>query len=160
MTDMIMSAQKRWHGDLEDYDPDSDSDGEEHLLHCCEGPRPRGKKAQIVVRPASGDFVTIHCYISTVHPWLMSVNGEIEKVRADIYMCGISDLVVDFIGVSYLQVDGRSHWIEFAPMKRRVGLVPEPVNQLFPVFGPRFQPEPSGQCQSPINYLPKYTSNV
>ena len=56
------------YGPLTDYDPVWDSDKEEHRLGCCEEARPRGKGIRIVVWPTSGDFITVHDYLSTVHP--------------------------------------------------------------------------------------------
>lgn len=38
--------------------------------------RPRGKKTQVVAK-ATGDFVTIHDFLSVVHPYLMARRDEI-----------------------------------------------------------------------------------
>ena len=76
-----------WYGALENYDPDYDSDRDEldHRLGCCGEARPRGKKASIVVKPASGDFVTVHDYLSTIHPWLLSFKADIESARGECF---------------------------------------------------------------------------
>ncbi|KFZ06949.1 hypothetical protein V501_06908 [Pseudogymnoascus sp. VKM F-4519 (FW-2642)] len=48
------------------------------LLRCCGTDRPRGKTARLVVKPLKGrDFVSVHDYLTTVHPWLMSFRGDI-----------------------------------------------------------------------------------
>lgn len=48
------------------------------LLRCCGTDRPRGKAASLVVTPLEGrDFVSVHDYLTTVHPWLMSFRGDI-----------------------------------------------------------------------------------
>lgn len=50
----------------------------EHLLMCCGEKRPRGKAVSVAVKPAaSHGFVTIHDYLSAVHPWLMSLREDI-----------------------------------------------------------------------------------
>ncbi|KFY56382.1 hypothetical protein V497_06306 [Pseudogymnoascus sp. VKM F-4516 (FW-969)] len=48
------------------------------LLRCCGTDRPRGKAAKIRVTPLEGrEFVSVHDYLTTVHPWLMNVRGDI-----------------------------------------------------------------------------------
>lgn len=68
------------YGELRDYDPDEDEDEEAgHLLMCCGSERPRGKAVSVVVTAAAtGEgFVTVHDYLSTVHPWLLSIRSDI-----------------------------------------------------------------------------------
>ncbi|KAK4102272.1 hypothetical protein N658DRAFT_409271, partial [Parathielavia hyrcaniae] len=67
------------------YDPAEDlygslpgMDGNEHLILCCGEKRPWGRQTQgLVVKAATGHFVTIHDFISTVHPYLMARRGDI-----------------------------------------------------------------------------------
>ena len=66
-----------WYGQLTDYDPDWNSGREDDTLGCCGEARPRGKSIRIAVRPASGDFITVHDYLSTAHQWLLSAKGQI-----------------------------------------------------------------------------------
>ncbi|KAI0191650.1 hypothetical protein F4808DRAFT_465320 [Astrocystis sublimbata] len=73
--------------DLPGYDPAHDEepvcerDGKPFwLMECCWQPRPRNKNIQVIVRPLEGsgrDFVTIHDWISTLHPRLMEVRDDI-----------------------------------------------------------------------------------
>ncbi|KAK8052254.1 hypothetical protein PG993_003639 [Apiospora rasikravindrae] len=66
-----------------DYEGDEgDPDSEEELLRCCDTDRPTGKW-RLTVQPADTEagFVTVHDYLSAVHPWLMSLRGQI--VQAD-----------------------------------------------------------------------------
>jgi hypothetical protein len=63
-------------GELPDYDPEEDEEGPEHLLVCCGTQRPRSKAVSVVVR-SSGEFVTIHDYLSTVHPWLVGLREDL-----------------------------------------------------------------------------------
>ncbi|RDW70933.1 hypothetical protein BP6252_07496 [Coleophoma cylindrospora] len=68
-------------GVLPDYDSEEDEEGydggSQHLLMCCGVKRPRGKKAKVVVKASEGSFVTVHDYVSVVHPWLMSLRDDI-----------------------------------------------------------------------------------
>jgi hypothetical protein len=61
-----------------DWDPEVD-EGEMQLVKCCGELRPRDKKASLTVTPASDGqgFVTLHDYLSAVHPWLMSLRTEL-----------------------------------------------------------------------------------
>ena len=61
--------------------------GDEHLLVCCGQKRPLGKDAKgVVVKPAAGEgpgFVTIHDFISTVHPYLMARRDEVLAAMSE-----------------------------------------------------------------------------
>ncbi|KFY06764.1 hypothetical protein V492_07764 [Pseudogymnoascus sp. VKM F-4246] len=63
----------------EDGGWDSDSDTE-YLVGCCGEDRPTKNAAKLVVKPSVGnDYVTVHDYVSAVHPWLMSMREDILK---------------------------------------------------------------------------------
>ncbi|KAH7389435.1 hypothetical protein DE146DRAFT_767706 [Phaeosphaeria sp. MPI-PUGE-AT-0046c] len=70
-------------GDLPDYDSDSDEEEEVHLLRCCRGDRPR-KKGETLLVKASGTFLTIHDYVSAVHPWLLERREDIFGAEGDL----------------------------------------------------------------------------
>lgn len=150
-------------GTLNDYDPEEDSDKEEHLLSYCEESRPRGKKVKVVVRHASGDFVTVHDYLSTVHPWLMSLKGESEAAPNSLFEeFSIVDFMVRVVSLKSVSIHGRSHWIEQieraasnAALQASAFTPPTIRNQTYPFFGPHPAPQP-GQPQPPTQYLPLY----
>ncbi|KAI1199803.1 hypothetical protein F5X97DRAFT_322057 [Nemania serpens] len=73
------------YGPLPDYDSDCDKSLSEerplHLLECCNTPRPRRKIPSIIVKPSPGnDFVTIHDYLSTIHPFLLALREDIPDI--------------------------------------------------------------------------------
>jgi hypothetical protein len=70
-------------GDLPDYDPDSDEEDEVHLLRCCRADRPR-KKGETLLVKATGAFLTIHDYLSVVHPWLLGRREDIFGAEGDL----------------------------------------------------------------------------
>lgn len=70
-------------GDLPDHDADSDEEEELHLLRCCRGDRPRKKGATLLVK-ATGAFLTIHDYLSVVHPWLLGRREDIFGAEGDL----------------------------------------------------------------------------
>jgi hypothetical protein len=70
-------------GALADFDPNSDEEGPEHLLRCCGAGRPRKQKASLKVN-ATGDFLTVHDYVSAVHPWLMSLREKILRASGNL----------------------------------------------------------------------------
>ncbi len=81
-----------WDGPEEDGQPDPESvrygtvpgeepeyegfSGREHLLMCCGTDRPLNKAATLEVR-AKGEFLTVHDFVSAVHPWLMGLREDI-----------------------------------------------------------------------------------
>lgn len=63
-------------------DVEDDALGHIQVIACCGIPRPVDKDATIVVRPSNmdgpdGGYVTVHDYVTTVHPWVMGLRGEI-----------------------------------------------------------------------------------
>ncbi|KAL2132771.1 hypothetical protein VTI74DRAFT_3395 [Chaetomium olivicolor] len=50
--------------------------GREHLLRCCGIDRPLNKAATLVVE-ANGEFLTVHDFVSAVHPWLLGLREDI-----------------------------------------------------------------------------------
>jgi hypothetical protein len=65
---------------LPDDDPEEDDEGPRYtLLKCCGLKRPRGKAHTLVVKPtvSGNNFITVHDYLSAVHPWLMSLREDI-----------------------------------------------------------------------------------
>ncbi|KAJ9129620.1 hypothetical protein NKR23_g12498 [Pleurostoma richardsiae] len=62
---------------------DDDDDDEPQLLRCCKQDRPRGKNAKLTIKPSKawdgqdGGFVTVHDYVSALHPWLVRLRGDI-----------------------------------------------------------------------------------
>ncbi|KAG4444403.1 hypothetical protein IFR05_000168 [Cadophora sp. M221] len=69
-----------------DWDPDFD-EGEMQLVKCCGESRPRVKQASLTVTPARDGlgYVTIHDYLSVVHPWLVSLQGELKAALTTLY---------------------------------------------------------------------------
>ncbi|KFY31394.1 hypothetical protein V493_01145 [Pseudogymnoascus sp. VKM F-4281 (FW-2241)] len=67
----------------EDGGWESDSDTE-YLVRCCGEDRPLNSEnaATLVVEPsADNGFVTVHDYVSAVHPWLMSLREDILTAK-------------------------------------------------------------------------------
>ncbi|KAH7371719.1 hypothetical protein BKA66DRAFT_514065 [Pyrenochaeta sp. MPI-SDFR-AT-0127] len=69
-------------GSLSDFDSDSE-EGPEHLLRCCRGDRPRKTKVSLTVNATKG-FLTVHDYVSAVHPWLLALREKILQASGDL----------------------------------------------------------------------------
>lgn len=92
------------------------------LLRCCGTERPVGKDVSIVVRPGKaadkddgGEFVTVQDYVSTVHPWLMSLRGEIlaaiaTKEEREDPLPENYPLVVGGFALDRLMIYEKGHW--------------------------------------------------
>ena len=104
------------------------SDGEEGdeqrevLLRCCQVDRPRKKKASLLVK-ASGEFLTIHDYVSAVHPWLLGLRGKILQAAGDLLdhipLPADTRLMVVFSAASPETVDiyTKEDWLRFQSLK-------------------------------------------
>ncbi|RYC59772.1 hypothetical protein CHU98_g6434 [Xylaria longipes] len=86
-----LSGEGFRYGPLPDYDPDHDElpvseEQPVYLLECCDEPRPRGKTFKVVVQPSPGnEFVTIHDYLSTLHPLLLESRDDILDSMSMMY---------------------------------------------------------------------------
>ncbi|KAM6484615.1 hypothetical protein HDV62DRAFT_404403 [Trichoderma sp. SZMC 28011] len=89
------NAEYITYGDLSDEDrpyanePNEDGNWEEDsdtefLIRCCGDDRPLRKRGlKIKVTPSAGNsFVTVHDYVSVVHPWLMGLREDIIRAEA------------------------------------------------------------------------------
>jgi hypothetical protein len=96
--------------------PDPEDEGREHLLFCCGEERPRMKNYRILVTPAnlSEGFVTVHDYLSTVHPWIMSLRDELVKIAraCSIGPTSTADMMVDCNGLDNLRMSDSASWIK------------------------------------------------
>ncbi|KAL2184989.1 hypothetical protein L209DRAFT_755910 [Thermothelomyces heterothallicus CBS 203.75] len=107
--------------DDEDEDEDDDDD-EPQLLRCCKQDRPRGKNAKLTIRPSKawdgrdGGFVTVHDYVSALHPWLVRLRGDILGAMGtadglDEPLGNEMDLVVNCDALHSLMMEPRTSWI-------------------------------------------------
>ncbi|WYZ35758.1 hypothetical protein EsH8_X_000405 [Colletotrichum jinshuiense] len=106
----------RW-GDLPDYDPGEDENGPKHLLICCGTKRPRGKTASVTVKPTATPFVTVHDYLSTVHPWLLSSRDDLLAAMGlwdDKPRPAETKLMINYIAPDCLTVEEQAEWIHIA----------------------------------------------
>ncbi|KAL1904356.1 hypothetical protein Sste5344_009916 [Sporothrix stenoceras] len=77
--------------DDDSTDDDGDADDEMQIIGvigCCNTPRPIDKDATIVVHPANkngpdGGYVTVHDFITMVHPWALSLRGEVLQAMSE-----------------------------------------------------------------------------
>ncbi|KAJ0336589.1 hypothetical protein COL922a_007798 [Colletotrichum nupharicola] len=103
-----------------------DEDGEMELLLRCDTDRP--KKAQPLVINASDTYVTVHDYLSALHPWLMGLREDVvraDNVWEDKAPVDYRKLVVDFILPNSLKIVDETQFL------RLVGVfqTPEPVDK-------------------------------
>ena len=134
--DEICDPAMLLYGPLPDADEYEKMAGDKHLLVCCRMKRPRGKETQLVVK-AAGNFVTIHDFISVVHPYLMARRDEIlEAMNEDPGRFGKpflpeTKLMVDWDNPKAVDVSHEARWL--ALRKRDTP------------FATRFPPTPSTQ---------------
>lgn len=60
------------------FGPPEQGEEEGLLLACCGERRPGGRASQLVVRASSKPYVTVHDYVSAVHPWLLPQKRRIS----------------------------------------------------------------------------------
>jgi hypothetical protein len=65
-------------GPLPDYSSDSDEEGPQQKLLCCGEKRPRKTKVKLEVT-AAGPYLTVHDYVSAVHPWVLGLRERIVQ---------------------------------------------------------------------------------
>ena len=84
---------------------------------CCGTQRPRGKAFSVVVKPSASsgkEFVTLHDYLSTVHPWLMSLREDIlgaMGILDDEPLAAETKIMVDYSAPESLDMYKEAEWI-------------------------------------------------
>ncbi|KAI1403204.1 hypothetical protein F4819DRAFT_236184 [Hypoxylon fuscum] len=76
------AATQHEDGVKEEEDAEGDSGKGGKLMHCCNEDRPQNPPS-LVVRSSTQSFVTIHDFVTTVHPWLQSVKGDVLSAIGD-----------------------------------------------------------------------------
>lgn len=124
-----------------DEDADAD-DGEDGLvlLRCCGTNRP-SMHTPLVVRPPSSSgrqHITVHDYVSAVHPWLMAQWDDILSARnvwGDRPPSADTKLAVNYHGPGHLMIDELEHWLS---LMRGVRHIP----QVYSAPPPHLRPDP------------------
>jgi hypothetical protein len=121
--DSYQESEDLQYGDLPDYDPEKDK-RPPHLLVCCGSDRPRHKSGGVLVTasPSGPGFVTVHDYITTVHPWLMRNRDDILDAMdrfEDMPDPEDMDLVVDLVMPNGLTIKEKSEWVADLSMRRQ-----------------------------------------
>lgn len=111
------------YGELPDLGPEDEGEegSDDHLLICCDEVRPRGKAVKLVVKPAAGEngFITVHDYVSAVHPWLASIQEDILNSMS-IFQRPVPlamELMVDYNFLGLLMMVNRPDWIQQKRMR-------------------------------------------
>ncbi|KAK2017551.1 hypothetical protein LZ32DRAFT_441043 [Colletotrichum eremochloae] len=106
-----------------DEEGDNDDDDDEpQLLRCCKQDRPRGKNARLTIKPSKawdgqdGGFVTVHDYVSAVHPWLVRLRADILGAMGtadglDEPLGDEMDLVANCDALHSMTMEPRTSWI-------------------------------------------------
>lgn len=110
----------------DNYDAEVDEEAPSYLLKCCGMKRPRAKDVKLEVK-TSGAFLTVHEFVSAVHPWLMSLRERLldSLARLDGWnMPWPSEyrLAVLYFGNGPLHIDDERKWAD----SRRKPFVPPP----------------------------------
>ncbi len=131
-------ASMVWWAPLPDFNPEDDEEGrngEYHLLKCCGISRPRAKAVRLVVQPdpTSGrNFVSIHDYVSAVHPWLMSRRQDILSAKAVVSGDGDdplpedAKLVVECFDLDSIVITEEAEWVKDRTWKMWTPPLPAP----------------------------------
>ncbi|KAL0934082.1 uncharacterized protein CTRU02_210881 [Colletotrichum truncatum] len=103
-------------------DEDEDEDDEPQLLRCCKQDRPRSKNAKLTIKPSKpwdgqdSGFVTVHDYVSAVHPWLVRLRNDILRAMGtadglDEPLGNEMNLVANCDALHSLMMEPRISWI-------------------------------------------------
>lgn len=98
----------------------------------------------VTTADASKGFITVHDYVSTVHPWLMSRRDELVKIarECDVGPTSPADMMVDCNALENLRMSDSASWIRHKS-KNLETLVRWRANHAStprPQFGPELPP--------------------
>jgi hypothetical protein len=112
-------------GQLYDLSSDEDDEGADTLLKCCGGDRPRKKKASLFVK-ASGEFVTVHDFVSAVHPWVLGLREHILQAAGDLQnnvpLPADTKLMIDYPGPDNIVFYPEVEWRKEGSKRPRLGV--------------------------------------
>ncbi|OIW23391.1 hypothetical protein CONLIGDRAFT_126421 [Coniochaeta ligniaria NRRL 30616] len=100
-------------GDREDNDDDDDDDWD-FPSECCGEQRPHPQDMSLVVK-ASGEFITVHDYVSAVHPWLMRKYDDLMgalTIDEPLSLPAEENLMVTLGGPKNLSVGTKEVWLK------------------------------------------------
>ncbi|OIW26712.1 hypothetical protein CONLIGDRAFT_683667 [Coniochaeta ligniaria NRRL 30616] len=107
---------ERWgrNPDIDDADDANAALSRKYLQECNGQKRPRAKETQLVVT-TSGAFLTVHEYVSAVHPWLMDMRETLLDVLGKVqgnkpWPTETKLVVVDF-GSGPLGIGDEKQWV-------------------------------------------------
>ncbi|OBT93108.1 hypothetical protein VE01_08962 [Pseudogymnoascus verrucosus] len=111
------------YGELPDLGPEDEWEegSDDHLLICCDEVRPRGKAVKLVVKPAAGEngFITVHDYVSAVHPWLASIQEDILNSMG-MFQRPVplaAEPMVNYNALDRLMMENKPDWIQEKRMR-------------------------------------------
>lgn len=115
-----------------DQEEDAD-DGEEEqvLLRCCGEDRPKMHTPLVVMPPSSSgrQYITVHDYVSAVHPWLIAQWNDILSARnvwGDRPPSADTRLAVNYHGPEHLTINDLEHWLSLMRGARHIPQGPPP----------------------------------
>lgn len=120
---------------LDCADPPSDDEGEDEDFpsECCGEQRPHPQDMTLVVK-ASKEFVTIHDYVSAVHPWLMRIYDDLlgalavlDDAQTRLSLPAGEHLMVTFGGPDLLSVGTKDEWLSFKDKETYLRFCQTPV---------------------------------
>jgi hypothetical protein len=81
------------------------------------GEQPRDKEVRLEVKAAPGEFLTVHDYVSAVHPWLMGLRGDILaalglEAQQDEALPADTRLMVAWFDPRYMTVVDEEEWVK------------------------------------------------
>lgn len=94
-----------------------DGDGEAELLRCCGTDLPR-EIPPLLVKAAQGPYVTVHDYVTAVHPWLLGLRGNLlwalNDITEDKPLPAETHLAVSMYGPDSLKIEKEGEWFSQA----------------------------------------------
>lgn len=72
------SENQQWIGEDDNEDEDDEDESPRKLMRCCDQDRPQAPPP-LEIHPTSGDFITVHDYITQTHAWVESLQTDILK---------------------------------------------------------------------------------
>lgn len=97
-----------------DEDEDGGYEGQK-LVRCCGTDRPK-ETPPLVVRASEHPYVTVHDYLTAVHPWLIGLRRDVlwaSNVCEDEPLPAETKLMVNYNAFDRLNIEKESDWIPF-----------------------------------------------
>lgn len=114
------------HDDLGSGDEDEDDEQDEDSQWRCSGCGEMSPKKHepLIVKASEKLYVTVHDFVTAVHPWLMGLRDEMQQARKELETPPLGDnMLVDAVDPRFVHLKDEQKWLAYGRRQLKDGYV-------------------------------------